>query len=166
MKKTIKNIFDFKFLFYLLILVVLIYMSASFVGINVFTWTDIPLFENINTSSNFVPFKTISTYITALFNGSSKIYVPIKNLLGKLMIYLQMGFFFPFFVKKFNKVRRFIFSMTALLFIVEGIQLLTTRGNFNIDDVILNLISVLIGYGIWKNKRVQRWIRKIHRSIH
>lgn len=137
------------------------YAAISFAGIGGHTWTDSSWFEYIRSSSNFVPFKTIRTYIAALLDGHSKINAPIKSFLGNLMIYLQTGFLLPYFIKKLNKVRQFMLSITTLLLIVEVTQLVTRRGRFDIDELILNMLGALIGYSIWKTKRVQRFIKKL-----
>lgn len=165
MKKAIRGIFDAKFLFYIFIGIILVYVGGSYLGLSSQTWMNIPLFDYIQSSSNFVPFKTIQTYFTALVDGRSNVIIPVKGILGNLMVYLQSGFLLPFFLKKSNRLRRFMFSITSLLFIIEGIQLITRRSGFDIDEIILNILSAFIGYAIWKNRRVQRWIRKVGRMF-
>ena len=111
-------------------------------------------------SSNFVPFKTISTYIKAIFSGSMNIDIPIKNLVGNFIMFLPMGIYLPYFIKKINKVSVFSIAMIILLFVIEVIQLVTKRGSFDIDDFILNMLGALIGLGIyWKMKVVQKLLK-------
>ena len=124
-----------------------------------YTWADLSLVEYIKRSSNFVPFKTISTYITAMFNGSMNIDIPIRNLLGNLIMFLPMGIYLPYYIKKINKVSGFTILMIILLFIIEVIQVVTKRGSFDIDDFILNMLGALIGFGIWKMKVVQKLLK-------
>ncbi|WP_151706150.1 VanZ family protein [Weizmannia acidilactici] len=156
MKKVVKIIFCISFIFYLLALVMLLFIGVMFVGVRGHIWTDLSLIEYIRTSSNFVPFKTISTYIMAMFDGSLNLGIPIKNLIGNLIMFLPMGIYLPYYIKKINKVGRFTFSMIILLFVIEVTQLVTRRGSFDIDDFILNMVGALIGFGIWKTKIVQR----------
>jgi glycopeptide antibiotics resistance protein len=157
MKKEIKVIFCISFIFYLLALVMLLFVGVMFVGMRGHIWTDLSLIEYIKSSSNFVPFKTISTYIMAILDGSMNISIPIKNLLGNLIMFLPMGIYLPYFIKKINKVRTITISMILLLFVIEVIQAVTRRGSFDIDDFILNMVGALIGYGIWKTKIVQKY---------
>jgi len=152
-------IFGISFIFYLLALVMLLFVGVMFVGIRGYIWTDLSLIEYIKSSSNFVPFKTISTYIQAIFDGSMNISIPIKNLVGNLFMFLPMGIFLPFFIVKINKVSIFTISMIILLFFIEAIQLVTRRGSFDIDDFILNTLGALIGFGIWKSKLVQKLLK-------
>lgn len=56
MKKVIKIVLNISFVFYLLALLVLL-----FLGSRGFLWSGLTMIEYIKNSSNFVPFKTIST---------------------------------------------------------------------------------------------------------
>lgn len=156
MKKVIVGI---SFIFYLLALVMLLFLGVMFVGIRGHVWTDISLIEYIRNSSNFVPFKTISTYIAAMFNGSLKTSIAIKNVFGNLIMFLPMGIYLPYYLKKINRVGRFTVSMIILLFVIEATQLVTRKGSFDIDDFILNIVGALVGFGIWKTKIVQKLLK-------
>jgi glycopeptide antibiotics resistance protein len=46
--------------------------------------------------------------------------------------------------------------MNILLLSVELIQLITRRGSFDIDDLILNMFGALVGFIAWKTKLVQK----------
>lgn len=156
MKKVLKVIFGISFIFYLFALVMLLFVGVMFVGVRGHVWTDMSLIEYIRSSSNFVPFKTISEYITVMFDGSMNISIPVKNLVGNLIMFLPMGIYLPFYIKKINNVVCFTISMIILLFVVEVTQLVTRKGSFDIDDFILNIVGTLIGFVIWKAKSVQR----------
>lgn len=145
MNKFIKVVLSISFIFYFFALVVLL-----FLGTRGYYWTDLSLMEYMKMSSNFVPFKTISMYIKAIFDGSMNIDIPIKNLVGNFIMFLPMGIYLPYFFKRISKIVVFSISMIILLFIIEVIQLVTRRGSFDIDDLILNLFGALIGFGIWK----------------
>lgn len=159
MKKVIKVIVGISFIFYLLALVMLLFVGVMFVGIRGHVWTDISLIEYIRNSSNFVPFKTISTYIAAMFNGSLKTSIAIKNVFGNLIMFLPMGIYLPYYLKKIHRVGRFTVSMIILLFVIEATQLVTRKGSFDIDDFILNIVGALVGFGIWKTKIVQKLLK-------
>ncbi|SES18668.1 Glycopeptide antibiotics resistance protein [Gracilibacillus ureilyticus] len=155
MKKAIKFIFSISFIFYAFVLAVLLFLNR--VG---GMWsTELSLLETIRFNSNFVPFKTISTYIQAFLDGSMNADIPIKNLFGNLFMFLPMGIYLPFFINKANKLRIFTVLMTTVLLFIETIQLVTRRGSFDIDDFILNIIGAFIGLGIWKTKIVQRILK-------
>ncbi|WP_233880593.1 VanZ family protein [Virgibacillus halodenitrificans] len=151
MGKFIKVILKISFIFYLVALVILL-----FIGNRGYLYTDLTLLEYMKTSSNFVPFKTINTYLTACADNSMNRNIPIKNLVGNLFMFLPMGIYLPFLIKKIAGLGRFVLSMIVLLFFIEVIQLVTRRGSFDIDDFILNMIGALIGFAIWKTKYIQK----------
>ncbi len=150
MKKAIKIILGVSFVFYIFVLVVILFLDFRGYG------SQIPLIEYLKYSSNIIPFKTITTYVNAIFNDSMNIDIPIKNLGGNFILFFPMGIYLPLFIKKINKVSKYSIWMGILLFLVETVQLITRRGSFDIDDFILNMLGALIGYAIWKTKIVQK----------
>ena len=88
MKRVFTAVVSISFMFYLFALVVLL-----FLGTRGDAWTDLSLIEYIKSSSNFVPFKTISAYVKVIFYGSMNMDIPIKNLAGNLFLFLPMGIF-------------------------------------------------------------------------
>jgi len=154
MKKVIEIVLSISFIFYLFALVMILFLDRR--G---HIMTDLSLLEYIKRSSNFVPFKTIITYFKAIFNESMNIDIPLKNLVGNFILFLPLGIYIPFFIKRINKVSIFLISMITLLLTIEVIQLVTTRGSFDIDDFILNMLGVLIGFIIWKMKVVQKLLK-------
>ncbi|WP_430413639.1 VanZ family protein [Lederbergia citrea] len=118
--------------------------------------TDLSLTEYIKWYTNSAPFKTITTYITAIFDGSMNMDIPIKNLIGNALMFLPMGIYLPYFIRKVNKVIVFSFTMVILLLIIEVAQLVTRTGWFDVDDIILRMLGALIGFLIWKMNSIQK----------
>lgn len=152
MKKTMINL---SFIVYLVSLISILFLGTR----SLYMGDEVPLTIYLKFSANFVPFKTISIYVNALFNGSMNINIPIKNLFGYLLIFLPMGIYLPFYVKRVNKLGVFIIVIFGMLLLIEIIQLVTRLGSFDVDDLILNMVGALIGYGIWKTKIVQKLLR-------
>lgn len=152
MKKVFKAVLITSFVFYLLALISLLFLGSR----TIYVWDDVSFIEYIQFSSNLVPFQTISIYFNALFDGSMNIDIPIKNLFGNLLMFLPMGIYLPYFLRKLNKLGTFTISIVILLLSIEVIQLVTRLGSFDIDDLILNMVGALIGFGIWKTKIVQQ----------
>jgi hypothetical protein len=67
----------------------------------------------------------------------------------------------PILFKKQNKFRNFVLTITGIILLIEFLQLITSSGRFDIDDLILNLSGALIMYGIIKIKSVNNLIRNI-----
>lgn len=152
MKKIFKVVLIISFVIYLLALISLLFLGTR----NFYVWDDVSFIEYIQFSSNFVPFQTISTYINALFDGSMNIDIPIKNLFGNLLMFFPMGIYLPYLAKKVNKLGTFTVSIIIFILSIEMIQVVTRLGSFDIDDLILNMVGALIGFGIWKTKMVQK----------
>ncbi|GGA79896.1 VanZ family protein [Ornithinibacillus halotolerans] len=155
MKRVGKYVLRISFVFYLFALIVLL-----FLGSRGDMMAGMSLIEYAKSSSNLVPFQTISTYIKAIFNGSMNIDIPIKNLFGNAFMFLPMGIYLPSFLRKINKLSLFAFAMVILLFVIEVIQIVTRRGSFDVDDFILNMFGALIGFAILKMNSIQKLINR------
>lgn len=153
MKKAIKILFGVSFVFYLIGLLYYLFLKSGS-GYR----QSIALFDYIKYSSNLIPFKTISLYIKEILQGYPHMNpdIPIKNLCGNIILFLPMGMYLPFFIKKIKSTSIFILILSVMLLLVELVQLLTRRGSFDIDDFILNLLGALIGFALWRTKAVQR----------
>ena len=99
-------------------------------------------------------------------DGSMNKDIPVKNLLGNLLLFLPMGVYLPYYTNKIREIKGFLVSMSILLIMVEVVQVVTRRGSFDIDDFMLNLLGALIGFGILKTVIVQRLIRVSLRGGH
>lgn len=91
---------------YLFALAVILFMSSRGLGFA----HELTLLEYIKYSSNFVPFKTINTYINALQDGTMNRDIPIKNLLGNFVLFLPMGIFLPILFKRLSIFKKYIIT--------------------------------------------------------
>ena len=114
-------------------------------------------FEN---TVNLIPFKTIIGYITQ-FDSMYSTSTVLFNLLGNLVALMPMAFFLPLLFKKQNKFKYFAITTTGIILLIEFLQLITSSGRFDIDDIILNLFGALILYSIIRIKSVNNLIRNI-----
>lgn len=103
-------------------------------------------------SVNLVPFRTIMNYFQANAYVSGWRSVSLVNLLGNMFVFSPIGFFIPLLWRKLDSLKAiFIIGFSVTCFI-EGTQYFIGRST-DIDDIILNTIGVVIGYGvyiIWK----------------
>lgn len=109
-------------------------------------------FENSRENVNFVPFETVRLYIRLLKSGAGKSLLrhAIVNLVGNVVMFVPLGWFLP---AVWGKMRSFYLTFSAAaaaICLVEAGQYLTALGSCDIDDLILNLLGVILGYGIWK----------------
>ena len=92
---------------------------------------------------NLIPFKTIFYYL----QGHKGFLIASINILGNIIALVPLGFLVPFFIQnmKWNKIL-WLSIIAGLL--IELTQLVLHIGIFDIDDVILNGMGVVIGF--WK----------------
>lgn len=145
MKRIFRILLSITFILYLAAVSYLLFFGTR--GIS---WSGMNLFEYIKTSSNFIPFKTINFYLSSILNSSINKSIPLKNLVGNLILFIPMGIYLPYFLKKLNRVWAFIIVLILLLFLIELTQVVTRRGSFDIDDFILNMLGSMLGFGLWK----------------
>jgi hypothetical protein len=130
-KKIIdKTVLNIAILFYFILLVAILFFGRS----------------STSTGINFVPFKTIISYLINDINVS----LTISNLLGNLFLLMPLGIMLK---TKIKSLKLYILTCVILLFSVELIQLIFKVGSFDIDDMILNSFGLLIGYLVYQYKQ-------------
>lgn len=98
---------------------------------------------------NLVPFKTISLYVRSLRKGNL-FRISVANLLGNLFLIMPVGFMLPVLFEKMKKLHVCLIFCLLMLIVIEILQLITMRGSFDVDDLILNMTGALIGFVIQK----------------
>jgi len=93
---------------------------------------------------NYIPFKTIMPYLF----GSAGWLIGGLNILGNILLLLPVGFLLPFIFKKVNW-KQILFVAVLSGMIIEGMQVVLHVGIFDIDDVILNGLGVLLGFWLF-----------------
>lgn len=91
-------------------------------------------------SWNLIPFSTISYFLSGKVNGLVAFY----NLAANIGLFIPYGIFLMI-----RKIRSTLFLILVPIVAISGIeilQLITHRGSLDIDDLILNLCGVFIGY--------------------
>ena len=91
-------------------------------------------------TNNFIPFKEIMRY-----NITSRLF--FKNVLGNMIMFLPFGFFASFYLKS-EKLTLPLFLILLASISIEVVQLLIGRV-FDVDDIILNILGGLLGYGLY-----------------
>ena len=73
----------------------------------------------------------------------------IINLLGNIIMFIPFGFL-GWLNAKYFSFKKLILDFLSALIIVEALQYLTRLGVFDIDDLVLNSLGVLIGFQMRK----------------
>ena len=106
--------------------------------------------EHISMNINIVPLYTIKQNLYLILKQSNPYLVShaIINLLGNIIGFIPFGILLPLLLKQARAFKKFFFYAISSIVLIELIQLLTLRGSFDIDDLILNMLGSLIGYMI------------------
>ena len=108
---------------------------------------------NTGHGPNFVPFKTIVPYLL----GDKGWIIAGINLAGNIVLLVPLGFLVPFVYRHMTWKASVGLGAGAGLSI-EVMQTVLRVGIFDIDDVILNALGVMLGY--WAFATLAQWIRE------
>ena len=100
-----------------------------------------------NLSYNLKPFKTISNYINHI--GHLGFDILLYNLAGNIVAFMPLGFLIPLAFRRFKAVITLASAFIFILF-AEILQLVSRRGVFDVDDLLLNMLGSIIGYAVYK----------------
>jgi glycopeptide antibiotics resistance protein len=89
---------------------------------------------------NLVPFSTIEFFLT----GKVNLLISFYNLAANIVLFLPYGI--STMLWKPTKKINYIYLPIVFISMIEILQYLTQRGNLDIDDLILNVIGVFLGY--------------------
>ncbi|GEL76501.1 VanZ family protein [Tenuibacillus multivorans] len=95
--------------------------------------------ENIN----LIPFNTIRFYL----NGEVNLLIAAYNLGANLGLFIPFGIFYRY--RKQPRLIQLVGYAVLGVCIIEGLQFFTGRGSLDIDDLILNVTGVMVGYLIY-----------------
>lgn len=101
------------------------------------------------------PFYTINNYMRVLLRGTNGDLVRhcAINLIGNILLFIPGGYLFPKLFPRLRPFWRFLLLSFALLLLIEGAQLFSLRGRLDVDDLILNLFGLCLGYIFYKIKK-------------
>jgi len=91
--------------------------------------------------ANLFPFKTILPYLL----GEKGLIIAGLNIGGNIILLVPIGFLVPFVYRNMTWKKSLALAVGAGL-AIEGMQVALRVGIFDIDDVILNGLGVMIGY--------------------
>ncbi len=104
--------------------------------------------EMLGQNINFTPFFTIRNYLHVVLHHSNEALVIhcVINLLGNVLLFIPAGWLLPKLWKKQRNFILFLLTCTLSISLVEILQLFTLLGSFDVDDLILNLAGMTLGF--------------------
>ena len=132
----------FLFVVYAAILLWLLFDRTSGWG------SDIAYAEQLRGNMNLIPFHTISNYwkVVKRMEYTSLFYHCVINLGGNIFLFIPIGYFLPRLWPGLRNFFAFLLTCVLSITLVELLQLVTLRGSLDVDDLILNLAGMLLGY--------------------
>ena len=126
-----------------------VYIALLFVFVVVkFKGSFYELSDRINSFSmqgsinyNLIPFRSMSVQIERITQWWA-----LKNLLGNIIPFIPFGFLLPITYKKFSSAIKVLSIGFVSILLIEIFQFFTKLGNFDVDDIILNMIGIVCGY--------------------
>jgi glycopeptide antibiotics resistance protein len=92
---------------------------------------------------NLIPFNTIHLYVS----GTVDFLIAFYNLGANIGLFIPFGLYYVFLTKK-PTIKQLLIITLFTISTIEELQYLTRRGSLDIDDLILNVLGVYIGYCI------------------
>jgi glycopeptide antibiotics resistance protein len=108
------------------------------------SWSVGRLIKHIQ-SANLIPFKTISS---GLFHNQLRI--ETAALVYNLIAFSPLGFLLPCIGERTRRWGVVLIAGLGVSLAIELAQLVTMLGSADIDDVILNVVGTMIGYGFFR----------------
>jgi glycopeptide antibiotics resistance protein len=89
---------------------------------------------------NLIPLATITYFLS----GDTSILIAFYNLSANVLLFVPYGVFVSYFVTK--KMWRKLIGPVIIISLIEISQMVFHRGSLDIDDLLLNVIGVYLGY--------------------
>ena len=106
------------------------------------------LAENFNPR----PFETIDRFVGFLiydYSAGLKRHAVI-NLVGNVIMFVPLGFFTAALWKAFRPLWRCLLLGSGIIVCVELMQLFALVGSCDFDDLMLNVVGIGLGYGLYR----------------
>lgn len=133
-RKRLKYSLSFLFFCYIIMLVYVLFFYSS----RTYTYNNI----------NLIPFRTIMLYIKnfSYFSFSNW----FLNLFGNILLFMPFSFILPLLIPWFKKFIPLFLLSLILICGVEFLQNYFRVGEMDVDDILLNMIGVVLGFICYK----------------
>lgn len=132
--------------------------------------------QQVASNCNFVPWHTVGNYWDVLMRPQyyiakwadvevyrDRAWIAAVNILGNIGMFLPLGAFLPVLWPRLQSAWKTCGIGLISIVLVEICQLFTLRGRCDVDDVLLNMLGIAMGYALWRIVRYFQRKRKKHR---
>ena len=101
---------------------------------------------------NFIPFRTIAHFANLVGRTDSAYLVRFAaiNLVGNVAMFIPLGVFLPCLWPGLRTFWRFLLAAGLIIAAIETVQLIAVLGVCDIDDWILNMLGVTLGFALYR----------------
>lgn len=142
-KKTNRHpIVRFLFLMYALVLLVLLFRRPQH-------WVEgLTYKQMLQQNLNMTPLLTIKNYWYVVRHGTDPALIRhcVINLIGNVLLFIPIGYWLVRLWPRFRNFFLFLATCAGIILLIEALQLFALLGSFDVDDIILNLAGMTIGY--------------------
>lgn len=106
--------------------------------------------NNYSFSANFIPIKPILDDFSLVLHGAQNFSFLFDYIIVDLCLFMPYSLFIPYLKGKDFSTKKFFCIMLGIILLKELLQLITGFGVFDINDLILNFLGLVIMYYILK----------------
>lgn len=101
---------------------------------------------------NLQPMETVNRFLWVLRHSTDPAQRgnAAANLFGNVGLFFPLGAFLPALFSKLQRFWWFALLSALVILLLELTQAATGLGTFDVDDLILNAVGVVLGWFIWK----------------
>lgn len=82
------------------------------------------------------------------------------NVVGNVLAFVPFGVFLPLLVRRVRSFGKTLLLGFEFSLLVEIVQLFSKVGSFDVDDIMLNTLGVLLGYALFRLMYIWHWYHK------
>ena len=104
--------------------------------------------ELLQQNANLIPLRTVKSYVHVLKNSADRYMLAhcFLNLAGNILLFIPAGWLLPRLWSAMRNFFRFFGFCAGVILFVEVLQLFSLLGRFDVDDLILNLLGLTVGF--------------------
>lgn len=106
----------------------------------------LPYLDYLRDSYNLIPLRTIRAQLAQIEAGGNLGRFALRNLGGNVGLFVPLGIFLPCLWQRQRRFWPFFATVCGVIVLVELLQLFTTLGSLDIDDLILNVCGACTGF--------------------
>ncbi len=108
----------------------------------------ISYWDAIRDNMNLKLLYTIDNYVHVIFHHRESAYFTkcVIELLGNVFMFVPAGWLLPKLFPAMKKILVFFISAIGIIVFIEAFQLFTLLGFFDVDDILLNIFGMYLGF--------------------